>query len=150
GDLDGDGRPDVVFCNNNDKTISIYQNIVPFGGAPPTGAVAWWPAENNANDIVGTNNGIAQNTTYTNGEVGQAFVLNGSSSQVRVPASPGLNVGLGGGFSIEMWINPASISLQELCEWNQNSGSGADPIGALMEINENAGDGKLYGNIVDT
>jgi surface antigen len=41
GDLDGDGRPDVVFCNQYDNTISIYQNLVPFA-APPT--IATQPA----------------------------------------------------------------------------------------------------------
>jgi hypothetical protein len=34
GDLDGDGRPDVVFGNCYDNTISIYQNATPFGGPP--------------------------------------------------------------------------------------------------------------------
>jgi len=34
GDLDGDGRPDVVFCNQYDSTVSIYQNIVPLNGPP--------------------------------------------------------------------------------------------------------------------
>ena len=34
GDLDGDGRPDIVFGNMFGANISIYQNVMPFGGAP--------------------------------------------------------------------------------------------------------------------
>jgi hypothetical protein len=34
GDLDGDGRPDMVFANSYDSTISIYQNQSPVGGPP--------------------------------------------------------------------------------------------------------------------
>jgi hypothetical protein len=34
GDLNGDGRPDVVFCNAYDSTIQIYQNETPLGIAP--------------------------------------------------------------------------------------------------------------------
>ena len=30
GDLDGDGRPDVIFCNFSGNTISIYQNQMPY------------------------------------------------------------------------------------------------------------------------
>ena len=36
GDLNEDGRPDIVFANQYDGTISIYQNVVPFGGSPPS------------------------------------------------------------------------------------------------------------------
>jgi alpha-tubulin suppressor-like RCC1 family protein len=34
GDIDGDGRPDVVFCNAYDNTITLYHNETPFGGPP--------------------------------------------------------------------------------------------------------------------
>jgi hypothetical protein len=32
GDLNGDGRPDIIFCNYYDSTITIYQNKSSFGG----------------------------------------------------------------------------------------------------------------------
>ncbi len=34
GDLDGDGRPEVVFADQYDSTIYIYQNQVPFATPP--------------------------------------------------------------------------------------------------------------------
>jgi len=129
----------------------IPSNCVP----PPAGMVAWWPGEGNANDIVGANNGSAQAITYAPGEVGQAFVFNGSSSQIRIPASPSLNVGTSQtGFTVEAWINPADFSFQSICEWNANGeangGFGAGEIGTHLELNEYNADGSLWGNIVDT
>src|SRR5580765_449143 len=40
----------------------------------PAGAVAWWRAENNALDSLGSHHGTLQNgATFATGEVGQAF-----------------------------------------------------------------------------
>jgi hypothetical protein len=41
GDLDGDGRPDIIFCNQYDGTISIYQNAVPFETGSALNHFAW-------------------------------------------------------------------------------------------------------------
>ena len=69
---------------------------------PPSGIVAWWPAEGNALDIIGANNGTLVNgTSFTNGEVGEAFYFNGINNFVLVNASPSLMTGLQNGFTFE-------------------------------------------------
>ena len=70
----------------------------------PSGLVAWWPGEGNANDIVGNNNGIlVGGTTFTAGEVGQAFHFDGVSGTVSVPSSSELNFGTND-FTVEFWV----------------------------------------------
>ena len=125
---------------------------ISFCTPPPSDIISWWPAEGNAIDIVSGNNGIAANITYTIGEVGNAFDFNDSNAYVRVPASSNLNVGLGNGFTFETWINPSTLNLQPLAEWNSNSGDNG--IGAHFWISEGkyfpGPAGCLYANLVDT
>jgi hypothetical protein len=74
----------------------------------PSGIVGWWPAEGNANDIIGTNNGtLLGNLTFANGEVGQAFVFDGSTG-VSVPDSPSLDQ-FGSSITIEAWVRAVSL-----------------------------------------
>jgi hypothetical protein len=110
----------------------------------PSGLVSWWPGEGDANDIVSTNNGVLQGAiSFAAGEVGQAFVFDGSSTSVQVPASSNLNVGLAGGFTLETWIKPVDIYdhiVENLFEWN-NGVHVSVSVGAF---------GDLYANIIDT
>jgi hypothetical protein len=67
----------------------------------PTGLVSWWTGNGNALDSAGGNNGTLQGgATYTNGLVGQAFSLNGTSSYV----STSQMVTNPQNFSLAMWF----------------------------------------------
>ena len=86
----------------------------------PSGAVAWWAANGDANDAIGSNNGTFSNPSFDSGEVGQAFSLDGSGN-ILIPASPTLDVGQSNGITIEAWINPADLtSGAPILEWAEN------------------------------
>ncbi len=109
--------------------------------------VAWWAGEGNANDVLGGNNGTLQSgVTFSRGEVGQGFNLDGtSSSYVFVPASTSLNVGAGHGLTIEAWIVPTSNSSSgsPIVEYSAPHG----PYGVHMWV---SGSDQLFVNLVDT
>src|SRR5262245_56796789 len=73
---------------------------------PPSGLVSWWPGDVNFDDIADANGGgHAGRTTFTTGEVGQAFSFNGAEnsfvtvgSNDMLPASNQL--------TIDAWIKP--------------------------------------------
>jgi uncharacterized repeat protein (TIGR01451 family) len=76
------------------------------GGSCIPGMLAWYKAENNPNDSVGSNHGTLQNgATFAAGKVGQAFKFNGSG-EVTVPNNPTLNVQQ---LTIDAWVNPAQL-----------------------------------------
>lgn len=115
--------------------------------APPlSGMVAWWKAEGNGLDSVGSNNGApTAGITYTNGEVGQAFVFNGATTSfVPVAATPTLNnIGANGsGFTIECWVKAPSTANGPILEWDSAT---ADGLQFWVQPN-----GQLLSNIKDT
>ncbi len=69
----------------------------------PSGLVAWWPADGNAGDFAGSNNGTLQGgAAYAAGENGQSFIFNGADSYVEVPDVPALR--LTNELTIEFWV----------------------------------------------
>lgn len=76
--------------------------------APPSGMVAWWRAEGNANDAVGSNHGALVNGAgFASGMVGQAFNLNVSTQYVEVPHATSLNPT--NALTIEGWIRADAL-----------------------------------------
>ena len=70
---------------------------------PPSGLVAWWPGEENVNDVAGANHGTLQGgATFAAGESGMGFNFNGTGSYVRIPKAPVLDVG--NQVTIEFWM----------------------------------------------
>ena len=79
-----------VFADQGYR-LQIYAAV-----APPPGLVAWWRAENDAQDAAGTNNGLLRNGAgFASGRVGQAFALNGTSASIEIPDAPALRLGSG-------------------------------------------------------
>lgn len=117
---------------------------------PASGLVSWWRAENNALDSAGANHGTGvSGLAYGSGLSGTSFALDGIGGHVQVPASSSLNVGSGNGFTVGMWIRPASYNLQDLFEWN----NGAGFIGVHMTLNVpnlGGGEGSVWANLVDS
>jgi len=70
----------------------------------PSGLVAWWPGDGNANDIAGGRHGVPVNgATFGPGLVAQAFSFNGAS-WVEVPDDPVWTLGTND-FTIDLWVN---------------------------------------------
>jgi hypothetical protein len=122
----------------------------------PSGLVSWWRAEGNANDSIGTNNGTPTGgIIYTNGEAGQAFVFNNTTSYIPVPASPSLNVGTNNGFTIECWIQPNAINVNvspaPIIEWDSATTDGMElwsQFGALaVSIKDTPGNAHKFNTV---
>jgi uncharacterized repeat protein (TIGR01451 family) len=73
---------------------------------PPANMIAWWPGNNNTNDVIGGNNGTLQNgATFAPGKVNQAFSLDGNNDYVDAG-----DVDLPGTFTIDAWVNPTGFA----------------------------------------
>ena len=96
------------------------------------GIAGWYRGEGNASDSSdpendGNNGSLIGRFYFPAGKVGQAFQFEdageefqyaGTNTYVQIPQNPSLDVGKGGGFTVEGWINPTNLARpQPLVEW---------------------------------
>jgi hypothetical protein len=108
-----------------------------------TGLVSWWPAEGNANDIIGPNNGTIQGgVTFVAGKIGQAFEFDGTTGDVAIPTSTTLDVTTGQ--TVAFWIKvaawPAQLTLitEKWDSTGENKHTYITPTGNIGFNNVNA------------
>src|SRR5260221_5223137 len=133
-----------------DWSSDVCSSDLPGFALPPAGMVAWWRAENNALDALGANPGFLSNgVAFAAGQIGQAFQFSGANQEVKVFASPSLNVGAGSGLTIEEWIKPADLLTQRpLAEWNDGSTWGSH-FWINVAFSGLGGPGCIYANLRD-
>ena len=136
-----------LICVAGALALSSFHLLGASCAPPSPGLVDWWQGEGNAHDIQGTNNGNFTNPQYGPGEVGQAFSFDGSGNNVRIPASPVMDVGSGPGMTIEAWIySTDSSSSRPIVEWVPQT---VGAFGAHFYVHQ-TGAGVLYANLYDT
>jgi len=135
----------AVLVTNAYGSVSSSNAILtvvppPSCSSAPSGLVAWWPGEGNANDIMGTNNGTVSGVGFVTGEVGQAFSFDGSTSLITALASPGLAVS---NMTLEAWVYPKDTTARPVIDYG---GAGQrSPI--QLWINTLGGTGSTAGAI---
>lgn len=138
-----------------DSIRSVKVSIPGMAGKVRPGMVALWSGEGNASDATGDNNGVLEGgMDFAPGKVGQAFLFNDTSADVKIPASQGLDVGMGNGFTIAMWINPKDVLVQHpLVEWgDRQTPENLEGVHFWISVNSGTGQGgpgSLCGNVVD-
>src|SRR5208337_4679220 len=101
--LVSDGYGSTLSSN---ATLTVYTPL-PCATAP-SNLISWWRAEADARDSAGTNNGVlGGGLSFAPGEVGQASSFNGAGINLKIPATPSLDLGAGNGLTAELWLKPA-------------------------------------------
>ena len=86
---------------------------------PPSGLIAWWPGNGDANDVLGTYHGTLQGgaTATAPGIVGSCFTFDGTNGYVTIPDAPALQPA---NLTIECWVRFNSLN---------SAGAGSSPAG---------------------
>ena len=146
-----------------DRSFFITKLAPSSGPVPvPAGLVGWWAADGNTLDYAFTNHAVSTNLPFGPGMVQQAFSYSGTNNVFRVPAAPSLNVGVGQGFTVELWLNlRTNQPAMPLVEWHDLAGTvppgflpGQGGIRSHLWVNHSVAGtvspGSLYVNLIST
>jgi hypothetical protein len=144
------GGYDVVATNLygaiTSRVASLIVRPAPVCVPLPEGAVAWWPGQSNSWDVVGGLDGLWTNAfgaSYSTGKVGSGFRFLGAHVQVNHNGE--LDLGAGGGLTMEAWVRPDTSSILPVMEWNDGAGN----VGAGLLIG-NGGAATIEATLTDT
>jgi hypothetical protein len=108
GDRDGDGSVTIeeIIAAVNNALLGCPLSCV----EAPSGLVSWWPGDGNATDSVDGNPGTLQGAvTFVSGKVDETFALDGVSDYVSIGNPSNLRFGATNDFSVDAWVNFASL-----------------------------------------
>lgn len=117
--------------------------------APPSGLLAWYRGERNADDAAGFHNGtpIAQ-SVFVAGKVGEAFRTDGEDDGYVTDTTSAEQRGLRDTFSYELWAKP-SAALGACSQAPSNNCSGSNLRWAIFPTHgDNSGPGGEFGQAV--
>jgi DNA-directed RNA polymerase subunit RPC12/RpoP len=122
-------------------------------GHLPAGLVGLWSGEDGGNDLAGGNKAMLTDITFAEGKVGRAFVFNGKTSLITVPASKSLAVS---DLTLAAWIFPTDLNAllpiidyggagqtANIHLWINTTGGYSVNPGGLHALIRNAGGGGL-------
>jgi hypothetical protein len=137
-------------------SLAVTNGLTGLGqGCPFPGPVAWWPAEGNANDVVGTNVGkLATGVTYVAGLVKQAFSFDGVRGSIAMADSPSLRPA---SLTIEGWMRPQTVGGRRVIIGKRLGSGSADSYALWLDsdvlsaaVADNSGSGPVVSCSVES
>jgi hypothetical protein len=120
---------------------------------PQRSEIAKWPLDRDGRELVsGATAILLGNPTFALGQVHGALSLDGTSQSARVPATAALDIGAATGLSIQLWIKPGAVAIQQpLLEWSDaKTTTGLHFWISVSSPASGGGPGSLFANLIST